>query len=100
SCQRAIESIAVPCDTGGNHFVEAQLPAKLRHVEIDTRRHEHQMVPRLAMTADGGEGIAEATVLDGVAHELRAGRGELVARDPAQSGAQQRLLERAAVVIE
>ena len=43
---------------------------------------------------------AEATALDGVAHELRAGRGELVARDAAQRGAQQRLLERAAVVIE
>jgi hypothetical protein len=58
------------------------------------------MVARLTMAADGGQCIAEASVLDGVAHELRAGCGELGARDATQCGAQQRLLERAAVVIE
>ena len=52
------------------------------------------------MAADGGQRIAEATPLDGVAHELGAGGGELAARRAAQRGAQQRLLERAAVAIE
>src|SRR5262245_23870623 len=54
--QRSIEPVAVPGDAGGDDVVEPQLPAELRHVEVDARGHQHEEMTGVAVPANGGEG--------------------------------------------
>src|SRR3954469_1336999 len=55
SSERAVEAIAVPRNTRRDHVIETELPPEFGHVEVDARGHEHEVVARLAMAADGGE---------------------------------------------
>ena len=77
-------------DAGGDHLVEAELAAELRHVEVDARGHQHQVVPGIAMPADRCQRVGEAATRDRVGDERARQRACSSARGVPRSVARSR----------